>query len=61
MTHFYIDHIIDVKKNQNPSRLILAQKFRKSGHVAHLRKYPEEYKNELESFLFKCHNNKSKL
>ena len=61
MTHLYIDHIIDVKKNQNPSRLIVAKKFHKSGHVAHLRKYPAEYKNELESFLFKCHNNKSKL
>ena len=61
MTHLYIDHIIDVKKKQNPSRLILAQKFRKSGHVAHLRKYPEKYTDELESFLLQSQNNKSKL
>ena len=53
-THKYIDHIIDVKKNQNPSRLIMAKKFHDSGHVTHLRKYPEEYTAELKSFLLQC-------
>ena len=55
-TYKYIAHIIDVKKNQNPSRLIMAKKFHDSGHVTHLRKYPEEYMTELESFLLQCKN-----
>ena len=53
-THKYINHIIDVKKNQNPSRLIMTKFFQKSGHVTHLRKYPEEYTAELKSFLLQC-------
>ena len=33
-----------------------SKKFHDSGHVTHLRKYPEEYTTELESFLLQCKN-----
>ena len=59
-TYKYIAHIIDVKKNQNPSRLIMVKKFHDSGHVTHLRKYPEEYTTDLESFLLQCKNEMNK-
>ena len=58
--HTYVDKIIQGKRQQNPSRLISTRKFDKSGHVAHLRKYPEAYKEELQQFLIQCHT-KSKL
>ena len=53
MPHTYIDGIIDVKRTQNPTRLISSKKFQKSSHVSHFRKYPEEYKGKLEEFLCK--------
>ena len=53
MPHTYIDGIIDVKRTQNPMRLISSQKFQKSSHVSHFRKYPEEYKGKVEEFLCK--------
>ena len=52
--HLYISHVISTKRKQNPSRIISAKLFDNSAHTAHLRKYPEEYKNEIKQFLDKC-------
>ena len=52
--HLYISHVISTKRQQNPSRIISAKLFDNSAHTAHLRKYPEEYKNEIKQFLDKC-------
>ena len=52
--HLYISHVISTKQQQNPSRIISAKLFDNSAHTAHLRKYPEEYKNEIKQFLKQC-------
>ena len=55
MKYYYIDQIIQVKKIQNPSRIILSKKFDSSAHVAHFQKYPHEYITKLESILYAAH------
>ena len=55
MKYYYIDQIIQAKKSQNPSRIILSKKFDNSAHVAHFRKYPHEYIKKLESILYAAH------
>ena len=54
MPYVYVQHLIEVKREQNSSRKISAKLFEKSAHVAHMRKYPDEYKEEIKKFLEKC-------
>ena len=52
--YLYISHAISVKKQQNPSRNVSEKLFENSAHAAHLRTYPQEYKNEIKQFLKQC-------
>ena len=54
MLYTYVQHLINIKKEQNSSRTIFAKSFEKFTHVAHMRKYPDEYKEETKKFLEKC-------
>ena len=53
MPHTFVTKVIGRKKHQNPQRFIESELFEKSSHVAHLRKYPEEYKKNVAQFLLK--------
>ena len=54
MPYKYVQYLIGFKKEQNSSRKISSKLFEKSAHVAHMRKYPEEYKEEIKKFLDQC-------
>jgi hypothetical protein len=54
MPYLYVSDLIETKKKQNTSRIISSRMFEKSAHVAHMRKYPDEYKQEIKKFLDQC-------
>ena len=54
MPYLYVNHVVDAKKKQNSCRIIMSKLFEKSAHVAHMRKYPEVYKQEIKQFLDQC-------
>ena len=45
----YISNIADQQRKQG--REVITHKFSSSGHVAHLKTHPEEYKETLRKFL----------
>ena len=51
MAYRYVREVIKVKTEQNSSRLVASRLFEKSAHVAHMRKYPDEYRHEVRQFL----------
>ena len=54
MAHTWVTSVIENKRKQNPQRDIRAKLFEKSPHVAHLRFYPEEYKQLVKDFVIDC-------
>ena len=54
MPYLYVSDLIETKKKQNTSRIVSSRMFEKSAHVAHMRKYPDEYKQEIKKFLDQC-------
>ena len=61
MAYMYVSEVVKEKKKQNPKRIIQSKLFEKSPHVAHMRKYPEEYRHQVKTFLEQCDKLKAKL
>lgn len=53
MPYRYVRKLVKMKQDQNQERIICQKLFEKSPHVAHMRKYPEEYREEMKKFLSK--------
>ena len=47
----YLDRLLECKKSQNPDRKLLFNLFDGSGHVAHYKRFPNEYRSLVQNFL----------
>lgn len=53
MAHTFVTKVIQAKRDQNPQRIVLSKLYDKSPHVAHIRTYPDSYREEIKGFMSK--------
>jgi len=51
MPYTYLERMLEHQKSRNPDRQIISNKFVGSGHVAHYKKFPDQYVSLVQNFL----------
>jgi len=51
MPQTYLERMLDHQKSRNPERQINSNKFVGSGHVAHYKKFPDQYETLVQNFM----------